>query len=192
MGKRMANSKRDGRSNETALHYLKSLARDTSGTVAIYLAIIMPMMFGVGALTMDLGRLMTLNTELQHAADAAALAGARELDRFPGAMAKASTAAAGAVQNLQTFANDGGGTQVLIDASTCADPPVAPCIRFLKSLPDADDDPIEAKHVTTLDDEARFIDVHVGSRAITNILIRIVGGPPPPALRRPPSPATTR
>ena len=173
----MCDSKGDGRRNETALNVLKSLARDTSGAVAIYIAIVSPVLLGVGALTIDLGRLMTLNTELQGAADAAALAGARELDRFPGAMAKASAAAVGAVSNSQTFATDGGPKQVLIDATACADPPVAPCIRFLKNLPADDDDPITAANVTTSDIEARFIDVHVGARAITNILVRIVGGP---------------
>ncbi len=173
----MGDSKRDGRRNKTALEFLKSLARDTSGAVAIYIAIVAPVLFGVGSLSLDLGRLMTLNTELQGAADAAALAGARELNRFPGAMAKASAAAVGAVRNSQTFATDGGPKQVLIDAAPCADPPVAPCIRFLKSLPADDDDPITAANVTTSDTEARFIDVHLGARAITNILVRIVGGP---------------
>jgi Flp pilus assembly protein TadG len=159
------------------VEFLRSLARDSGGAVAIYIAIVAPIMLGVGALSMDLGRLMTLNTELQGAADAAALAGARELDRFPGAMAKASAAAVGAIANSQTFATDGGGKQVLIDASTCAEEPVAPCIRFLKSLPVDDGDPITAANVTTSDIDARFIDVHVGSRSITNILVRIVGGP---------------
>ncbi len=180
--KDMCDSKRDGRRNATALNFLKFLARDTKGAVAVVMAALVPMMLGIGALTMDLGRLMTLNTELQGAADAAALAGARELNRFPGAIAKASAAAVGAIQNSQTFANDGGGKQVLIDPTPCADPPVAPCIRFLKSLPAADDDPITAANfvttdTSTSDSEARFIDVHLGARAITNILVRIVGGP---------------
>jgi Flp pilus assembly protein TadG len=173
----MCDSKRDVRRNKTVVEFLRSLARDSGGAVAIYIAIAAPVMLGVGALSMDLGRLMTLNTELQGAADAAALAGARELDRFPGAMAKASAAAVGAITNSQTFATDGGGKQVLIDATPCADPPVAPCMRFLKSLPADDGDPITAANVTTIDAEARFIDVHVGARSITNILVRIVGGP---------------
>jgi Flp pilus assembly protein TadG len=173
----MCDSKRDVRRNKTVVEFLRSLARDSGGAVAIYIAIVAPVMLGVGALSMDLGRLMTLNTELQGAADAAALAGARELDRFPGAMAKASAAAVGAITNSQTFATDGGGKQVLIDATPCADPPVAPCMRFLKSLPADDGDPITAANVTTIDAEARFIDVHVGARSITNILVRIVGGP---------------
>ncbi|MCH8198062.1 MAG: hypothetical protein IH904_08265 [Proteobacteria bacterium] len=170
----MGDSQRDGRRNQAALNSLGSLARDARGSVVIYIALMAPVLFGVGALSMDLGRLITLHTELQGAADAAALAGARELDRFPGAIAKASAAAVAALNNSQTFATDGGGKQVLIAATPCADPPVAPCIRFLKSLPADDDDPITAANVTTSDTEARFIDVHVGARAITNALIQIV------------------
>ncbi len=131
MRKHMAKRMGYGRRDETAPHFLKSLARDKKGTVTVFVAAVIPMILGIGALSMDLGRLMTLNTELQSAADAAALAGARELNRFPGAMAKASAAAVGAVRNSQTFATDGGPKQVLIDATPCDDPPVAPCIRFL-------------------------------------------------------------
>ena len=59
----------------------RSPVRDIRGAVAIYIAFVAPVLLGVGALTLDLGRLITLNTELQSAADAAALAGARELNR---------------------------------------------------------------------------------------------------------------
>ena len=153
---------------------IKSLIRDRRGAVAVYIAIITPVMIGVGAMTLDLGRLITLNTELQYAADSASLAGARELDRFPGAIARARAAAAGAIANIQTFANDGGGKQVTIDVTECAATPVPPCVRFLKSLPADDDDPIQPSDVTTKDDEARWMQVHVGARAITTALIQIV------------------
>jgi Flp pilus assembly protein TadG len=161
----------------SGLTWLRSLVRDTKGAIAIYMALITPVLIGIGALTLDLGRLITLNTELQSAADAAALAGARELSRFPGAIDKARAAAVGAAANNQTFATDGGGKQVVIDPKPCADPPVAPCIRFLKDLPVDDDDPITAANVTTSDNLARFIEVYVGSREVTNFLIQVVGGP---------------
>ncbi|MCH6578081.1 MAG: hypothetical protein IH807_09650 [Proteobacteria bacterium] len=155
--------------------FIKSLIRDNHGAIAVYIAIITPVMIGIGAMTLDIGRLITLHTELQYAADSASLAGARELDRFPGAIARAKAAAAGAVANIQTFAADGGGKQVAIDVTTeCADTPVPPCVRFLKSLPADDDDPIQPSDVTTKDDEARFMEVHVGARAMTNALIQIV------------------
>ena len=167
----------DSRPNMSGPTGLRSLVRDVEGAIVIYIALIAPVLIGVGALTLDLGRLMTLNTELQSAADAAALAGARELSRFPGAIDKARAAAAGATANNQTFATDGGGKQVVVDPKPCADPPVAPCIRFLKDLPVDDDDAITAANLTTSDSLARFIEVYVGSREVTNFLIQIVGGP---------------
>ena len=154
--------------------FIGSLIRDRRGAVAVYIAIITPVMIGIGALTLDLGRVITLHSELQYAADSAALAGARELDRFTGAIARARAAAAGGVVNIQTFATDGGTKQVTIDVTDCAFPPVPPCVRFLKSLPDEDDEPIEPSDVTTSDDDARFMEVHVGARTVTNMLIQIV------------------
>ncbi|MCH8098177.1 MAG: Tad domain-containing protein [Proteobacteria bacterium] len=152
-----------------------SLIRDRRGAVAVYIAIITPVMIGIGALTLDLGRVITLHSELQYAADSASLAGARELDRFDGAIKRARAAAAGAVTNIQTFAADGGGKEVAIVVTTdCAFPPVPPCVRFLKTLPADDDDPILPSDVTTKDDEARFMEVRVGARAVTNALIQIV------------------
>ncbi len=106
--------------------FIRSLIRDNRGAVAIYIAIITPVMIGVGALTLDIGRLITLHTELQYAADSASLAGARELDRFDGAIARARAAAAGAVANIQTFAAEGGTKQVTINTTECANPPVPP------------------------------------------------------------------
>ena len=154
--------------------FIGSLIRDRRGAVAVYIAIITPVMIGIGALTLDLGRVITLHSELQYAADSASLAGARELDRFDGAIKRARAAAQHAISNIQTFAADGGGKQVAIDVTDCANPPVPPCVRFLKSLPADDDDPILPSDVTTKDDEARFMEVRVGARAVTNALIQIV------------------
>ena len=153
---------------------IKSLIRNNHGAIAVYLAIFMPVMIGIGAMSLDIGRLITLHTELQYAADAAALAAALELDRSAGSRDRARATAQGATANLQTFATDGLGKQVAVDVKECADPPVPPCIRFLKSLPNDDDEPITAKHVATADNEARFIQVHVGARSVTNALIQIV------------------
>ncbi len=63
---------------------LRSLARHVRGTVAVYVAITAPVLLGIAALTLDLGRLITVNTHLQSAADAAAMAGAASLDRVAG------------------------------------------------------------------------------------------------------------
>ncbi len=158
-----------------AAESLRSLARHVRGSVAVYVAIVAPILLGIGALTIDLGRLMTVNTHLQSAADAAAMAGAASLDRFAGSRDRARATAKDAVTNFQTFAADG--AEVLIETVDCADPPVAPCIRFLKDLPPSDADPITAANLAKKDEEARFIDVHVAARTVTNVLIRLVGGP---------------
>ena len=121
-----------------AANSLRSLARHVWGTVAVSVAICVPILLGMGALTLDFGRLITVNTELQ------------------------SAAAKDAVTNLQTFAR--GGANVTVSTVGCADPPVAPCIRFLKSLPASDDDPITALNLATslnnlaalYDDQGRY------------------------------------
>ncbi len=165
----------NNRKRAKAAESLRSLARHVRGTVAVYVAITAPVLLGIGALTLDLGRLMTVSTHLKSAADAAALAGADSLDRFAGSRDRARATAKDAVTNFQTFAADGAEVEIL--TVDCADPPVAPCIRFLKDLPLSDADPITAANLAATDEEARFIDVHVGARTVTNVLIRLVGGP---------------
>ncbi len=179
----------------------KSPIRDARGAVAVYVAIVAPVLFGVGALTLDVGRLITLHTELQAAADGAAIAGARELDRNLGSIEKAKEAAAEALANIQTFAT--GTKQAILDTTTiktdCGLNPAlgVPCIRFLRSLPQdlfepdsdppiliarGDDLPITSTEFidptagtqASRDGEARFIDVHIGARDITNILVRLL------------------
>jgi len=56
------------------------LARDDGGAVLIYVSIALTVFMGFAALVIDGGRLFTLDTEMQSAADALALAGAAELD----------------------------------------------------------------------------------------------------------------
>ncbi|MBF0335622.1 MAG: hypothetical protein HQL40_18585, partial [Alphaproteobacteria bacterium] len=71
---------------------MTSLWRDRSGTVAVQVAVTAAALLGAGALAIDLGRAMVLSSQLQNAADAAALAGAAELDGGAGAMASAQAA----------------------------------------------------------------------------------------------------
>jgi hypothetical protein len=152
---------------------IRAILRAESGAAGLYIALTAPVMFGATALAFDLARLMTLSTELQSAADAAALAGAAELNGQPGALARATTAASGAFgTNIQTFANDGLGPDIGVAS-----------IVFLSSLtaPDPLLTPPDAANpggaVTTDDTAARFIRVVVETRSIGNTLIQLVGGP---------------
>ncbi len=143
------------------------------GGVAIYVALVSAVMIGFGALVVDLGRLFTLQTELQNAADAAALAGAAELDGTSDAITRARAAATTALVtvssptgllNFQTFASGGAG--VTFDPN--AD------IRFLSSLPTTDDDPITASHLTTDPRNAFYIEVTAVARQLDYLLAPVL------------------
>lgn len=63
------------------------------GLVIVMLALVLVVLLGVAALALDLGRLYVLKSEMQNAADAAALAGAAELDGQDDALERATLAA---------------------------------------------------------------------------------------------------
>ncbi len=86
----------------------RSLARDQGGAVAVMFALMLTALIGMMALAVDLGKAWNVQTELQHAADAACLAGATQLTGLPGSRVLAIQAATalGFVRNEQTFAVD--------------------------------------------------------------------------------------
>ncbi|HJM49099.1 MAG TPA: pilus assembly protein TadG-related protein, partial [Alphaproteobacteria bacterium] len=59
---------------------MRRLARDGRGAVAIIVALVFPVIFGIAALTVDIGHVLYMEAKLQAAADAAALAAASSLD----------------------------------------------------------------------------------------------------------------
>lgn len=65
---------------------------DQSGIALIYVTVALPVIIGFSLLAIDVGRLSTLQSTLQHGADALALAGAGELDRGPDAITRANYA----------------------------------------------------------------------------------------------------
>ena len=74
--------------------FAKSFWNDTSGIVLPYVAIMLPVIVGLSLLAIDGARYMSMQTQMQAAADALALAGARELNQRPGAQARAISAMA--------------------------------------------------------------------------------------------------
>ena len=92
---------------------------DRSGIAVVYVAVALPVIIGFSLLAIDFGRLATLQSSLQHGADALALAGAGELDRNTDAITRSERA----ITNLITT-NTGlfSTTAVTInraDVSTC-------------------------------------------------------------------------
>ena len=83
---------------------MMSLWKDRSGAVAIYTAVVGTLMVGSAVLAIDYGRLTVLRTQLQNAADAAAQAGAAQLNGLPNARARAIDVAQNAAQQTSGFA----------------------------------------------------------------------------------------
>src|SRR5688572_934414 len=64
----------------TKFRHLRQLTHEEGGAAFILFTVLIPVLMGLIALSVDAGRYHMVNTELQNIADAAALAGAKELD----------------------------------------------------------------------------------------------------------------
>ena len=74
------------------------------GTYLIMMSVLMAVLAGFGALSIDLNRLYVLRSEMQNAADAAAIAAAMELNGDFGAQSRATAAARNLLQHNGRFA----------------------------------------------------------------------------------------
>ena len=150
---------------------LKKFWASETGGVLIYFAFGLPMLLGAMALSIDLGRAFILNTELKDFSDAAALAGAAELDGRNGARVAAELAArsglSGTLVNVQAFATDGSGPNIQIE-------PGPNGVVFLRNLP-ADGTDFTVNDTATTDANARFIFVSVVNRNVRSGLSRALG-----------------
>ena len=140
---------------------------DERGGVAIYVALISVVLFGIIGLALDASRAMILSSEAQAAADAAALSAASQLDGTPTAITRANAALANLVENQQRFASTGA------SAVTIAG------VRYLSGLPADDALPITDDFVTTDPLEARFVEVATAPLTHMNTFLRVVGATAP-------------
>jgi Flp pilus assembly protein TadG len=122
----------------------RAFVRDARGSVALYIALGTMVFLPVGAIAIELSSLMALHTEVQQAAEAAALAGAKQLDFTDDGLVAAETAAKTAVTNFQSLAADAGN---VVDIQT---------VKFLWALPPAGQSNYEL-YETTKASEARYI-----------------------------------
>lgn len=119
---------------------------------------------GVAGIAFDYARMATMDTELQNAADQAALAAATQLDGGTGACSRASAAAVTFVSNLTLFANDGSARAITVPSEPACD--ATGSIRFYQD---------KAKTVAaTADDNADFVEVTVDGRTANFALTPIV------------------
>ncbi|MEO6248350.1 MAG: pilus assembly protein TadG-related protein [Sphingomicrobium sp.] len=136
---------------------VRRLASDSSGVVAPVVALSLFALIAVGGIAFDYARLATMDTELQDAADQAALAGASQLDGQSGAVNRAVAAAQSLLVNRTLLGNDGAGTAVQTGTGTTR-------ILFYTNKPDAEADTNGILASAATDAAARFIKVDVVAR----------------------------
>ena len=143
---------------------LRSFSADESAAVAPLYALAFIGLIGIGGVGFDYARLMTLDSELQNAADQAALAAATQLDGRAGAMERARDAARLYFANETIIANDGGEHNVSIDDSG---------FKFYPGS--CDPDTIESCTEAEDDEDAAIVRVTVNAREVFYALTPIVG-----------------
>src|SRR5229473_4846425 len=79
--------------------FVTAFRHNTSGVILPYVTLLMVVFVGLGALALDGGRFMSMQTQMQGVADALALAGARELNQQAGARTRATNAINNMVSN---------------------------------------------------------------------------------------------
>src|SRR3979411_2656358 len=79
--------------------------RDTSGIILPYVTLMLVVIIGRAVLALDGARYMSLQTQLQNAADALALAGAAELDRLPDSEDRAARAIRNPIRHFRVCAS---------------------------------------------------------------------------------------
>ena len=144
----------------------RSLIENNDGAVAPTIALSLVALVAFGGIAFDYARLASMDTELQIAADQAALAAASQLDGGAGACARAANAAHSMVVNQTRMANDGNasGRTVTIPLEETCD--ATGQVRFYK-----DKDKTTA---ATTDADAKFVEITVDSRTARYALTPIV------------------
>lgn len=128
----------------------RPLREDEDGIVLIFVTLLMPVIIGLCLLAFDATRVYILHSSLQKGADAIALAMAAELDRSSDAITRAQRARDTLTSNAAVFTS----SYAAVDASSVT-------IRYLRSLPAADDAAVASGDVTTDPLLARFVEVTV-------------------------------
>lgn len=144
------------------------------GAIAPLYALSLTALIAIGGIAFDYSRMASMDSELQNAADQAALAAASQLDGAPGATQRAVEAANELVANQTRFANDGNAAGRGVTIAT---------VTFFSCTSNACLDDRTRANMTVVvrddtsdldDDAARFVEVTVGSRRAFYALTPIV------------------
>lgn len=153
----------------------KSLLQSTSGAVAPTVALSLFALIAAGGIAFDYARMASLDSELQNAADQAALAAASQLDGKANACSRAASAASALLSNNARFANDGNASGLAVTVPN--DEPTCDRTGFIKFYKNKD----RSDTGTLTDADANFVEVTVNSRtarfALTPIVAVLSSGP---------------
>lgn len=144
----------------------RAISRSTEGAVAPTVALSLVGLIAAGGLAFDYARMATLDTELQTAADQAALAAATQLDGASNARARATAAANNLLRNITLFADNEGAPNS--DARRIT----VPTVTFYQSYNAETDTP---GTVASDDAGAKVVIVTVGARRASFAFTPIVG-----------------
>lgn len=111
---------------------IRTFARQEDGTILVFWGMALVVVLGIVALSFDIGRLATTQSELQSYADHVALAAAGELDGRSDSITRATAAAANLISDTQSYGN---GVKTLAGASDYT-------LDFYSTLPLADNNPL--------------------------------------------------
>jgi Flp pilus assembly protein TadG len=148
----------------------KHLWSDQSGAIAAVYALALPALVAIGGIAFDYARMAALDTELQQAADQAALAAVTQLDGKTGACTRAVAAARTLITNQTLMANDSNvsGLNVAIaDQTGCGT--ATDKIKFYSSYTNA-----TTNTRAYADIDAKFVGVTVNTRQAVYALTPIV------------------
>jgi hypothetical protein len=138
---------------------------ESGATAAVY-ALALPALVAIGGVGFDYARLAGMDSELQNAADQAALAGATQLDGETNARTNATIAACTLVTNRTLLANDNDGLKVTSDDGAGG------CIGIDQVLFWQDKDRTNA---ATSDADAHFVEIILEDRTANYALTPIAG-----------------
>lgn len=155
---------------------IPGLFRSTRGAVAPTVALSLFGLIAAGGIAFDYARLATLDTELQSAADQAALAAAGQLDGQDGACARAAAAASALLVNNSYLANEPTATsqQVTVSSGGVADCSGNANIQFYAGYDDATESFVGAPLEAGDDALARVVWLRVDPRQVYYALTPIV------------------
>jgi hypothetical protein len=142
------------KSSHRCTRHLARFAQAEEGAVLVLWALFLAVALGFLALSFDLGRVASTQSEMQSYADQVALAAAGELDGRSDAITRATAAAAGLIADRETY---GQGSTVLAGAGSYA-------ITFLSALPTSD--ATAASAVTTVPALARYVRIQVAQHTV--------------------------